>query len=166
MSTLDDPNPVTPSVAAPAAAQPPPPPPPETPANTSAKDSCTFALDLIKQFLTFSAAGIAFVLGIVSSGKSAAFTPFYVSWSVGLLVASVACGLLSFMCIVGNVKDHQSYDIDDAWVKGLTMFQILIFCAGVAVLFFPTLQTARAQQVAPSGAASPTPTPAPTPMHP
>jgi hypothetical protein len=162
MSTLDDPNPVTPSVAAPAAAQPPPPPPPpppETPVNPSARDSCTFALDLIKQFLTFSAAGIAFVLGVVSSGKSAAFTPFYVAWSVGLLVASVACGLLSFMCIVGNVKDHQSYDIDDPWVKGFTICQILIFCAGVAVLFFPTLQTAQGQQVAPPPSVSPTPSP-------
>ncbi|MFZ1218485.1 MAG: hypothetical protein WAO00_04290 [Chthoniobacterales bacterium] len=37
--------------------------------------------------------------------------------------------------------------------------QILIFCAGVAALFFPTLQTSQA-------AASSTPTPAPTPMHP
>jgi hypothetical protein len=146
-------------------APPPPPPPPQAPPpqaaqpDTSLKDSCTYALDLIKQFLTFSAAGIAFVLGVVTAGKGPGFSPTFVAWSVGLLVASAACGLLSFMCIVGNVKGDQSYNIDDASVKRFAIFQILLFCAGVAVLFLPTFQLAKAQQIAPTSSAALTPSP-------
>jgi hypothetical protein len=125
--------------------------------SSTSKDSCTYALDLIKQFLTFSAAGIAFVLGVVSAGKPSSFSPLFVTLSVGLLAVSVACGLLSFMCIVGNVKDHQSYDIDDPSVKWLAVFQILLFCGGVAVLFLPTFQAAKAQQTTPPAVASPSP---------
>jgi hypothetical protein len=130
------------------------------PGNSSLKDSCTYALDLIKQFLTFTAGGIAFVLGVVSTGKPSGFSPLFVALSIGLLALSGACGLLSFMCIVGNIKDQQSYNIDDPSVKCLTILQILLFCGGVSVLFFPTFQTAKGQQAALS------PPTAPSPAHP
>jgi hypothetical protein len=110
------------------------------------KDSCECARELIKQFLTFSAAGIAFVLGVAYAGKPSGFSVCYVALSIGLLAASIICGLISFMCIVGNTKTEKNYDIDEPSVKWLTIFQIFLFCGGVLTLFFPTLQTASAHE--------------------
>jgi hypothetical protein len=126
-------------------------------ANDPLKDSCQYAMELIKQFLTFSAAGIAFVVGLVYADKPGKLSGCYVAVSLGLLGLSILSGWLAFMSIVGKVNKRRSYDVYERQIQLFSVFQILLFCAGVLTLFFPTLQTARAQQATPPALASPSP---------
>jgi cytochrome bd-type quinol oxidase subunit 2 len=125
--------------------------------NDPLKDSCGYALDLIKQFLTLSAAGIAFVVGLVYADKPGKIPASSVAFSLSLLGLSFLCGWLSFMGIVGKVNKRQSYDIYDRLIQAFCALQILLFCGGVLILFFPTLHTAKTQQDALAHMAPPTP---------
>lgn len=125
--------------------------------NDPLKDSCGYALDLIKQFLTLSAAGIAFVVGLVYADKPGKISAFWVAFSLSLLGFSIFCGWLSFMGIVGKVNKRQSYDVYDRTIQAFCALQILLFCGAVLILFFPTLQTAKTQQAAPPPLVSPSP---------
>jgi hypothetical protein len=127
-------------------------------ANDPLKDSCGYALDVIKQFLTLSAAGIAFIVGLVFADKPGKLSADSVRLSLIFLGLSILCGWLSFMSIVGKVNKRQSYDVYDRGIQAFSALQILLFCGGVLTLFFPTLQTARAQQAAPPALASPSST--------
>jgi hypothetical protein len=127
-------------------------------ANDPLQDSCGYALDLIKQFLTLSAAGIAFIVGLVFADKPGKLSAGSVRLSLILLGLSILCGWLSFMSIVGKVNKRQSYDVYDRAIQAFSALQILLFCGGVVTLFFPTLQTAETQQAAPPTLASPSPT--------
>lgn len=128
-------------------------------ANDPLKDSCGYALELIKQFLTLSAAGIAFIVGLVFADKPGKLSADSVKLSLIFLGLSILCGWLSFMSIVGKVNKRQSYDVYGRPIQAFSALQILLFCCGVVTLFFPTLQTARAQQSAPQPVVSPTPRP-------
>ena len=128
--------------------------------NDPLKDSCGYALDLIKQFLTLSAAGIAFVVGLVYADKPGKIPASSVACSLTLLGLSLLCGWLSFMGIVGKVNKRQSYDIYDRTIQAFCALQILLFCGGVLILFFPTLHTAKTQQDTLA------PTVRPAPSHP
>jgi hypothetical protein len=129
-----------------------------TKTNDPLKDSCGYALDLIKQFLTLSVAGIAFIVGLVFADKPGRLSAGSVKLSLILLGLSILCGWLSFMSIVGKVNKHQSYDVYDRAIQAFSAFQILLFCGGVVTLFVPTLRTAETQQAAPAALASPSPT--------
>jgi hypothetical protein len=72
----------------------------------ASKDGCEYALDLSKQFITFSAAGLAFLLGLAAAETTR--PPFLVTLLVLILFAlSVAAGLLFHMKVTGNVADQQ-----------------------------------------------------------
>jgi hypothetical protein len=124
-------------------------------ANDPLKDSCGYALDLIKQFLTLSAAGIAFIVGLVYADKPGKLSAASVKLSLILLGVSILFGWLSFMSIVGKVNKRQSYDVYDCAIQAFSALQILLFCGGVLTLFFPTLQTAETQQAVPPALVSP-----------
>jgi hypothetical protein len=109
------------------------------------KDSCEYALDLIKQFLTLSAAGIAFVVGLVFADKPCKLTPLSVGWSLTLFGLSIFCGWLCFMRVVGKINQEKSYNIFEPFAQVMSILQILLFCGGVLVLFSPTLHAVRIQ---------------------
>jgi hypothetical protein len=114
--------------------------------NDPLKDSCGFALDLIKQFLTLSAAGIAFIVGLVYADKPGKLSEGSVMGGLILFGASILFGWLAFMAIVGKVNKEKSYDVYGRGIQVFCVLQILLFCGGVLMLFSPTLQTARAQE--------------------
>lgn len=132
----------------------------ETSIDAPFKDSCQFALDLIKQFLTLGAAGIAFVVGLVYADKPGKLPPGTVKISLILLGVSLLFGWLAFMAIVGKINRRKSYDVYEPSIQIFSVLQIVLFGAGVAVLFFPVFRTAQAQQIAPPASVSPTPAPA------
>jgi len=110
------------------------------------KDSCQYAVDLVKQFLTLSAAGIAFVVGLVFAEKPGKLPPISVGLSLTLFGLSILCGWLCFMRVVGKINKEKSYDTFESFIQVMSALQILLFCGGVLVLFWPTLHTARLQQ--------------------
>lgn len=125
--------------------------------NDPLKDSCGYALDLIKQFLTLSAAGIAFIVGLVYADKPGKLSECSVKAGLIFLGASIVCGWLSFMGIVGKVNKQKSYDVYDRGIQVFCVLQILLFCGGVLTLFSPTIQTARTQEKMPAISVRPTP---------
>ena len=114
------------------------------------KDSCQYAVDLVKQFLTLSAAGIAFVVGLVFAEKPGKLAPASVGWSLTLFGLSILCGWLCFMRVVGKINKEKSYDIFEWFIQVTSVLQILLFCGGILVLFCPTLHNARLQQTPPA----------------
>jgi len=110
------------------------------------KDSCQYAVDLIKQFLTLSAAGIAFVVGLVFAEKPGKLAPASVGWSLTLFGLSILCGWLCFMRVVGKINREKSYDTFEWFIQITSALQILLFCGAILVLFGPTLHSARLQQ--------------------
>jgi cytochrome bd-type quinol oxidase subunit 2 len=110
------------------------------------KDSCQYAVDLVKQFLTLSAAGIAFVVGLVFAEKPGKLTPLSVGWSLTLFGLSILFGWLCYMRVVGKINKDKSYDVFEGFMQLTSALQILLFCGGVLILFWPTVHTARLQE--------------------
>jgi hypothetical protein len=115
---------------------------PEKAGTDSFKDSCLHALDLIKQFLTYSAAGIAFVVGIVYSDKPGRLPAWAVALNLLFLGLSIAAGWLCFMRIIGKINRERSYDVYDRSVQLFSIGQILFFGLGILCLGWTTLQWA------------------------
>jgi len=123
------------------------------------KDSCAYAMELTKQFLTLSAAGIAFIVGLVYADKPGKISPCAVGWSLSLFGLSIVSGWLFQMRMIGKVNKEKSHDVYEGFAQMVSILQILFFCAGVLVLFAPTLRTARTQE------ASTIPSPTPMPVY-
>ena len=106
------------------------------------KDSCTYAMELTKQFLTLSAAGIAFVVGLVYADKPGKLSATAVGWSLCLFGFSILCGWFFLMRMTGKINKKQSYDIYEPFAQLTSILQIVFFCLGVVALFCPTLKVA------------------------
>jgi hypothetical protein len=107
------------------------------------KESCDYAMDLTKQFLTLSAAGIAFVVGLVFADRPAKICPCVVGWTLSLFGASIAAGLAFQMRMIGKVHGKEGHDVFGGFTQAASFLQILLFAVAVALLFFPTVQAAR-----------------------
>ena len=114
------------------------------------KDSCLHALDLTKQFLTYSAAGIAFVVGIVYSDKPGKLPAWAVALSLLFLGLSIAAGWLCFMRIIAKINRERSYDVYERSVQLFSIGQIVLFGLGILCLGWATLQSAYHHSVVPS----------------
>jgi outer membrane protein OmpA-like peptidoglycan-associated protein len=132
------------------------------------RDSCQYAIDLTKQFLTFAAAAVAFVIGLISAGHQNGI--FYLGFSVFILLllgASMFAGVRCLMMIVGEMHTDRTYDIYRKSVLTPARYQVLFLAAGIfflaidVVLMVCLPPGSRSQEV-PSAAisvAQPTPVP-------
>lgn len=109
------------------------------------KDSCQYAVDTAKQFLSLAAAGVAFVVGLVMAGATSAVQPYY--WAAGLFVASVLFGLIFVMSVVAHVNQCNNYDVYTPVLKFLSLVQIICFVAATVVVTFVVLKP-EGQQIA------------------
>lgn len=110
------------------------------------KDSCNYAFELVKQFLTLGTAGIAFVVGLVFAEKPGRLTSTTVGWSLLFFGLSILCGWLCFMRLVGKINRDDDYEIFECFAQLTSILQIVLFCVGIAVLVPATLQTARSSK--------------------
>ena len=122
--------------------------------NDPLKDSCEYALDLTKQFLTLSSAGIAFVVGLVFADQPGKLPAWAVGWGLAFFGLSIVCGWLCCMRMTGKVNKLRSYDVFEPFAQCVSALQILLFCAAVLVLFFQTLHAARHPGKSPPAAAA------------
>ena len=106
------------------------------------KKSCEFAVDLIKQFLALACGGIAFVIGLVFSEHAELLDKVTVSASLCFFAASVICGWLGYMNIIGKVSRKDDYNIYGGFMQIVSIVQILLFLLAVGILFFPTMKNA------------------------
>jgi len=107
------------------------------------KDSCNYAVELVKQFLTLATAGIAFVVGLVFAEKSGKLSSAIVGWSLLFFGLSIVCGWLCFMRLVGKINRDDNYEVFEPFAQLTSLLQILLFCGGIAVLVPATLHKAR-----------------------
>lgn len=110
------------------------------------KDSCKYAVDTAKQFLSLASAGVAFVVGLVMAGANSAGQPYY--WAAGLFIASVVFGLIFVMSVVAHINQCNNYDVYTPVLKLLSMVQIICFIAATVVVAFVVLKPAGPQTAA------------------
>ena len=114
------------------------PPPEGQPVRESAKDGCSYSLDLTKQFITLASAGVAFVLGLASA--EATRPPFLLVLSVLLaMTASVLFGLACHARITGLIAKSNRYDAYDPIYLKLAKVQLGSFASGFVLLAVFTL---------------------------
>jgi hypothetical protein len=131
------PTPVPTPPSPPAAASPSPSAPAPTATaptpSESAKDGCSYSLELTKQFITLASAAVAFILGLASA--EATRPPFLLVLGVLLaLVASVIFGLSCHARITGLIAKEQSYNAYDAVYLRLAKRQLGFFALGFLLL--------------------------------
>lgn len=102
------------------------------------RDSCTFSVQIAKQFLTLAAAGIAFLVGIALKAQCALSSYWY--WTGFCLIASMAFGLFYLMSVVAHVNQSKNYDVYTIPLKLFAVAQIVAFACAVVLLGTVTLQ--------------------------
>lgn len=105
------------------------------------KDSCKYSIEISKQFLTLSSAGIAFVVGLAMARSITVSNSFY--WSVGLFAVSVAVGLFYVMSVVAHINQDDNYNVYTTTPRCLALIQIVTFLAAISVLGFIILSEDR-----------------------
>ncbi len=115
----------------------------ESDPNSHLKDSCSYSVETAKQFLTFGAGGLAFVVGL-------ALTPDFktsdcVFWAFAVFTLSIVLGLLYIMSVVGHISKKKNYNVYTPWLRWVCGLQILAVVAGVICLGSIVLSTLRSR---------------------
>lgn len=99
-------------------------------------DSCTFSIEIAKQFITIATAGIAFLVGMALKFQCS-MDNLWIYAIIGLFL-SVTSGLLYLMNVVGHVNNSGNYDVYTKSLRFLSGSQIILF---VFSLFLVSLIT-------------------------
>jgi len=109
------------------------------PPSTAARD---FAVDLVKLFLTFAAAGIAFLVGGAFSAKLAIPAWMLIACLV-LLTASVVCGIMFFMVAVSGLQAG-TFVVTARGPSRIAALQIAFFLSAAVLLGWEAIARAGA----------------------
>jgi TctA family transporter len=104
------------------------------------KDACQYAVGLSEKFLTLSAAGIAFIIGLVFANEDSAavqLSPGVLRWALALFGLSVFLGWLFLMNVVGSVADDD-YRVQNNAKQWLCLLQIIAALFGIGLLAYST----------------------------
>ena len=97
------------------------------------KDSCNYAISVTKTLLSYSAAGVAFIISIIITGKN--FYPNWATWTVIVaLAASILLGLLFLMSVVGHINQFKNYNVNLPMLRIITIGQMALFFIPILVL--------------------------------
>lgn len=105
--------------------------------NGHLKDSCTYSIETAKQFLTFGAGGLAFLVGLALSPDATNGMLVYSTFM--LFTASIVLGLLYIMSVVGHISKQKNYDVYTPLLRWFSGLQILMVLSGVICLGFVVL---------------------------
>lgn len=103
------------------------------------KDSCKYAVETAKQFVTLASAGVAFVVGLVMAGANSVDQSYY--WAAGLFVTSVVFGIVFIMSVVAHINQLDNYDVYTALLKVLAALQIITFIIATVVVVVVVLNS-------------------------
>lgn len=111
-------------------------PPPDPPSNGNDcdhhKDSCTYSVDIAKQFITLGSAGAAFVVAAAVAPGASVGAGHY--WVFGFFAGCVGLGLLYTMSVVGHIQQDKNYNVYSAQLRILAILQIVAFLIGLVLL--------------------------------
>jgi hypothetical protein len=100
------------------------------------KDSCTISVQVSKQFLTFAATGLAFLIGIAIKAQCNLDGYWYLSGFS--LVLSMLLGLFYLMSVVAHINQCKNYNVYALPLKVMSTLQIIAFALAVAFLAIVT----------------------------
>ncbi len=102
------------------------------------KDSCNHAISITKTLLSYSSAGIAFIISIIVGGLN--FCPTFINWlSIGSFSLSIILGLFFLMNVVGHINQFANYNVNLPRLRYITIFQMLSFLIPILLIGFYTL---------------------------
>jgi hypothetical protein len=96
------------------------------------KDSCSYAVEIAKQFLTLASAGLAFLVGLALSAQGPVSWLWYLC--AALLLISIGAGLAFVMSVVAHVNQEKRYDVYTGMLKRYSLVQIGSFFGAVILL--------------------------------
>lgn len=96
------------------------------------KDSCSYSVEVSKQFLTFAAGGVAFLVATALAPASRITPLFY--WSFGAFVLSILFGLAYIMQVVGHINRDRNYDVYSGRLRACSALQLLTTLCGATLL--------------------------------
>lgn len=98
------------------------------------------AVDLVKLFITFATAGIAFLVGAVFSGKIVLSAVTIIACLV-LFAVSAMCGIAFIMQAVSGVHEGR-YDVTAPSPTWISFIQMVLFFVGAALLGWQAIMRA------------------------
>lgn len=107
------------------------------------KDACKYAVGLSEKFLTLSAAGIAFIIGLVfakEDASAASLTPGVLRTALVVFGVSILLGWLFLMNVVGSVADDNDYRIKNNAKQWFCFLQIVTALFGIGLLAYCTFR--------------------------
>jgi hypothetical protein len=117
------------------------------------KNSCSYSVEVAKQFLTFGAGGIAFLVAMILTPPSSLTTWHYVAF--GAFALSVLLGFLYIMGVVGHIAQNENYNVYSPALRTFCALQMVFFFAGILVLGYLVVGKVRsAATAAPSAGSS------------
>jgi len=96
------------------------------------KESCKYSIEISKQFITLSSAGIAFIVGLAIAPNTDVSNYYYLAGGSCLL--SICFGLIYIMSAIAHINKHENYDVYTSHLRFFSTFQILFFLVGVVFL--------------------------------
>lgn len=106
------------------------PPPPSC--SDHFRDSCSYSVEVSKQFLTFAAGGVAFLVATALTPTSRVSPLFY--WSFGAFVLSLLLGLVYIMQVVGHINLDKNYDVYSRRLRVCSALQLVTTVTGAVLL--------------------------------
>lgn len=101
-------------------------------------DSCKYAVDLSKQFITLASGGLAFMAGLALSSGARCSLCMAIAAFVCFAV-SILLGLLFVMKAVGLISKESNYDVYTKSLRIVAALQIAAFLAGALLLGIQTI---------------------------
>jgi hypothetical protein len=107
------------------------------------KDACQYAVGVSEKFLTLSAAGIAFIIGLVFAKEDAAvirLSPIILRLALIAFGVSIFLGWLFLMNVVGDLARRNDYRVYNNAKQWLCFLQIITALFGILLLAYCTFQ--------------------------
>lgn len=101
------------------------------------KDSCGYAVDVAKQFITFSVTAIGFVVTLFLFENYLSFTPTIILLS--LLGLGMLFGICFILSVIAHINQTKNYNVYSPMLRNLIITQIVLFLLailGICVVIF------------------------------
>jgi hypothetical protein len=105
------------------------------------KDACDYAVGVSEKFLTLSAGGIAFVIGIVFAKEDAPvlrLSPWMMRWALIAFGISILLGWFFLMNVVGDLATRNDYRVYNNIKQWFCFLQIISALFGIGLLAYCT----------------------------
>ncbi len=106
------------------------------------KDSCNYAVDLSKQFVTIASGGLAFAITLALAYPMS-FGYWHLLSTILLFGVSIGFGLAFLMTVVGHINKLNNYDVYTPCPRLMILCQMLLLAGAIILIAVGTLRCVR-----------------------